>query len=89
MIRRTRAPSWLAGALIPAALAYGQKPAADLQGIWTNATLTPLERPPQLVGKATMTAEEAAAYVKQIREQGNRDRRGGNLGQPSPELRGP
>ena len=50
----------------------------DLQGYWTNATLTPLERPPQLAGKATMTAEEAAAYVKQIREQGNRDRRGGS-----------
>jgi len=50
----------------------------DLQGYWTNATLTPLERPAQLAGKATLTAEEAAAYVKQIREQGNRDRRGGS-----------
>jgi hypothetical protein len=50
----------------------------DLQGYWTNATLTPLERPAQLAGKASLTPEEAAAYVKQVREQGNRDRRGGS-----------
>ena len=50
----------------------------DLQGYWTNATLTPLERPAQLAGKAILSAEEAAAYVNQIREQGNRDRRGGS-----------
>ena len=30
----------------------------DLQGYWTNATLTPLERPAQLAGKATLTPEE-------------------------------
>jgi len=50
----------------------------DLQGYWTNATLTPLERPAQLASKLTLTPEEAAAYVKQAREQGNRDRRGGS-----------
>ena len=33
----------------------------DLQGIWTNATLTPFERPAALEGKATLTEEEAAA----------------------------
>ena len=32
----------------------------DLQGIWTNATLTPIERPDSLVGKTVLTAEEAA-----------------------------
>ncbi len=32
----------------------------DLQGIWTNATLTPIERPDVLVGKTVLTAEEAA-----------------------------
>src|SRR3974377_832444 len=45
------------------------RPAAghtDLQVYCTNPTWPPLERPPQLAGKATMTAEEAAAYVKQI-----------------------
>ena len=50
----------------------------DLEGYWTNATLTPLERPAQLAGKTSLTPEEAAAYVTQVREQGNRDRRGGS-----------
>jgi len=36
----------------------------DLQGIWTNATLTPLERPAQFTGKATVSAAEAKAYEK-------------------------
>ncbi|HEX4595421.1 MAG TPA: hypothetical protein VH157_14155 [Bryobacteraceae bacterium] len=34
----------------------------DLQGIWTNATLTPLERPVEFAGKATLTDAEAKAY---------------------------
>jgi hypothetical protein len=34
----------------------------DLQGVWTNATFTPLERPVNLAGKAFFTEEEAAAY---------------------------
>lgn len=36
----------------------------DLQGIWSNATITPLERPADLAGKAFLTAEEAAAFEK-------------------------
>ena len=36
----------------------------DLQGVWTNATITPLERPAALAGKAFLTAEEAAAIEK-------------------------
>lgn len=36
----------------------------DLQGIWTNATLTPLERPASLAGKATLTDAEAKEYEK-------------------------
>src|SRR5216683_576521 len=31
----------------------------DLQGIWSNATTTPLERPNQFGGKQEFTAEEA------------------------------
>ena len=34
----------------------------DLQGIWTNATITPLERPAALAGKATLSDAEAKAY---------------------------
>ena len=36
----------------------------DLQGYWTNATVTPLERPKELGTKAFFTPEEAAAYEK-------------------------
>jgi hypothetical protein len=37
----------------------------DLQGIWTNATLTPLERPLALAGRAFLTDQEAAALEAQ------------------------
>jgi hypothetical protein len=36
----------------------------DLQGVWTNATLTPFERPTELAGKATITDREAAEIEK-------------------------
>jgi hypothetical protein len=41
----------------------------DLQGIWTNATITPLERPAALAGKAFLTEAEAAAFEKRVAEQ--------------------
>ncbi|HLG96356.1 MAG TPA: hypothetical protein VKX49_08595 [Bryobacteraceae bacterium] len=34
----------------------------DLSGIWSNATRTPLERPPEFAGKATLTDAEARAW---------------------------
>ena len=37
----------------------------DLQGIWTNATLTPMERPAAFAGKMTVSDDEAAVYEKQ------------------------
>ena len=40
----------------------------DLQGIWNNVTITPLERPRDLAGKAYFTTEEAAAYEKRVIE---------------------
>ena len=39
----------------------------DLQGIWTNASLTPFDRPDQFAGKEFFTEEEAAEQV-QIRD---------------------
>ncbi len=36
----------------------------DFQGVWTNATLTPMERPDSLAGKATLTDAEAKAFEK-------------------------
>jgi len=50
----------------------------DLQGIWTTATLTPLERPAELAGKEFFTEKEAAEYEKRLLDQGNRDRRPGS-----------
>ena len=47
----------------------------DLQGIWTNATLTPLERPADLAGKEFFTRAEAAEYEKKMRQQNDGDRR--------------
>ncbi len=49
----------------------------DLQGIWSNATITPLERPKELVGKEFFTEKEAAEYEKRILEETNKDRRDG------------
>ncbi len=34
----------------------------DLQGIWTNVTLTPMERPAAFAGKLNLTDAEAAVY---------------------------
>ncbi len=45
----------------------------DLQGIWTNATVTPFQRPTQLSSKQFFTADEAAAFEKQRVEQNNVD----------------
>jgi hypothetical protein len=45
-----------------AAKGHGEHP--DLQGIWTNATLTPLARPAAFNGKATVDDAEATAWEK-------------------------
>jgi hypothetical protein len=49
----------------------------DLQGVWTNITITPLERPADLVGKAFFTAAEARQYEKDTVSRNNADRRDG------------
>jgi len=49
----------------------------DLQGIWTNATVTPLERPRDLAGKEFLTQTEAAEFEKQAVYDANGDRRDG------------
>jgi hypothetical protein len=46
----------------------------DFEGIWTNATLTPLQRPPELAGKAFFTPEEAAQFQRARIQQTNADR---------------
>jgi hypothetical protein len=49
----------------------------DLGGIWTNSTLTPLERPREVAGKEFFTQEEAAEHEKRELERVNTDRRDG------------
>lgn len=53
----------------------------DLQGIWTNATLTPLQRPPELGNKQYFTEDEAAAFEKQRIQQNDVDRVEGARGE--------
>jgi hypothetical protein len=52
------------------AFAAGQGTSPDahpsFDGIWNSATVTPLERPPQLKDKAFFTPEEAAEWERQV-----------------------
>jgi hypothetical protein len=71
-----------------AGAAFGQKPAdkwtmprladghPDLQGIWTNATITTLERPENFKDKPTLTEKEAVGYETRVDTQFQTDRRG-------------
>ena len=80
---------------LPLALAYSAAGAQsartpwgdpDLQGTWSNATLTPLQRPADLKDKEFFTPEEAKAWVRQRvaatsgDENIERDRSTGNVG---------
>jgi hypothetical protein len=49
----------------------------DLQGIWNNATLTPMERPAQYAGKATLSENEATEFEKEELRNVDADRRDG------------
>src|SRR5579859_1352885 len=72
--------------------AYGQAPRTksatmprtpdghpDLQGIWTNATLTPMERPAQFANQPTLTDADATAYEKKDLEGSNIDKKESTL----------
>ncbi len=48
----------------------------DFQGIWTNATITPLERPPMFAAKLTVSDEEASKFEHQNNDTLYVDRRG-------------
>ncbi len=65
--------------------AAGQTPRAadgqpDLQGLWTNSTTTPLERPPDMADRAVLTAEEVAALDAQAVGRNDRPPRAGDPG---------
>jgi hypothetical protein len=45
----------------------------DIQGIWTNPTLTPFERPARMAGKTTLTEAEAAEIEKRAADARSND----------------
>ena len=49
----------------------------DFQGIWSNATVTPLERPSEFAGKAVLSDAEAAEFAQETIQRTNADRRDG------------
>lgn len=61
----TSAPAKAAGTAKPAAAARTADGHPNLQGVWTFATLTPLERPAAFAGKAVLTNEELAQAAKE------------------------
>ena len=79
MIIRILALATLTSVLLGPVAAFSQPPNwsppetpwgnPDLQGVWTNATLTPLERADAMVDKSVLTAEEAADFETQSAEQ--------------------
>ena len=62
---RTQPTGTVRRAWAPPRTAWGD---IDLQGIWNYATMTPLERPRELSNADVLTAEQAAAYERQINE---------------------
>jgi hypothetical protein len=79
-----------AAVVIPAAAQSGKYTAPrtqdgkpDLQGTFTFATITPLQRPAALNGKDVLTPEEAAAFADSENKRLNRDLFDPEKGQPS------
>ena len=53
----------------------------DIQGVFTFSTITPLQRPDDVAGRAVLTAEEAASFEEQTaRERVDRPPRDGDTG---------
>ena len=46
----------------------------DLQGIWSNASIIPLERPKELEGKQFLTSEEMDAYEAKVFNRSSREK---------------
>ena len=51
----------------------------DLQAVWNFSSLTPLERPAEFAGRATISLAEAAQFEKTVMERNNADRRDGGV----------
>ncbi|MEE2612533.1 MAG: hypothetical protein VX975_01780, partial [Acidobacteriota bacterium] len=68
--------------VLPLAAGAGQIPGGqpDLQGLWTNSTTTPLERPAAMADRAVLTDEEVAALDAQAVGRNDRPPRPGDPG---------
>ncbi len=73
----------LMGAALASPLAAQQRNARDLSGTYSFATITPLQRPDALSGKATLTDEEASSFEQSENSRQNRDLFDPEKGQPS------
>jgi hypothetical protein len=75
--------AWLAAIALalPAAAQARREP--NLAGIYSFATVTPLQRPDALAGKAVLSDEEAAAFEADENKRQNRDLFDPEKGQPS------
>jgi hypothetical protein len=58
-------------AWVPARTPFGDP---DIQGIWSNASIIPLERPKELEGKQVFTPQEMAAYEARVFQRSSRER---------------
>src|SRR5947209_14223612 len=58
------AAAWFAATPTKWTAPLGPDGHSDLQGLWSNATITPFERPRELAGKQYFTEQEAAEYEK-------------------------
>jgi hypothetical protein len=93
MFHRTSLLAFALLASVPAIHLAGQSPRAetgqpvprtadghaDLQGMWTNVTITRLERPAAFNGKLEVSEAEAAAYTKAYLTTTDKDRRDGGV----------
>lgn len=73
----------LSGVLVIAGLSYAQATASgqpDIEGYWSNATITPFERPAALAGKEFLTEAEAAKLEQQARNTVPAPPRDGDVG---------
>lgn len=60
--------------LFAAQIMFGQAQ-RDLEGVWTNVTITPLERPAEFAAQEYFTPKEAAAFERATNSRNNADNR--------------